>query len=241
MKTTKHNSIKNFTLIELLVVIAIIAILAGMLLPALNNAKKQGKKAVCNSNMKSLGLLLISYADDNDGMMPISRDPISTRQWPYSMTVNGNIPKISTDKESVWTCPTAREISIIRQRGAGQPENVAWTYARIMFWQNADAHVGNFGYWGTAGTYRLSSISNPSSWHLLADGVLSNSTGDLPYGIFGAGARCAITWDDINAWDATPTGRLNLFHNFNSLNFSFLDGHVATQTRSELIPAMFGR
>ncbi len=241
MRTTKHHCSTNFTLIELLVVIAIIAILAGMLLPALNNAKKQGKKAVCNSNLKSLGLMLISYADDSNGMMPLSRDPITGRQWPYSMTVNGNTPKITPEKDSVWTCPTAREVSVIRQRGAGQPENVAWTYARIMSWQNADAHVGNFGYWGTAGTYRLSSISNPSSRHLLADGVLSESSGDLPNGIFGASARCAVTWDDFNAWDASPAGRLNLFHSFNSLNFSFLDGHVATQSRHELKPDMFGR
>ena len=58
---------KAFTLVELLVVIAIIALLMGILIPALDSARSQGKAVVCKSNLSQLVLANTGYATENDG------------------------------------------------------------------------------------------------------------------------------------------------------------------------------
>jgi prepilin-type N-terminal cleavage/methylation domain-containing protein/prepilin-type processing-associated H-X9-DG protein len=102
MKTKQRNRWKRFTLIELLVVIAIIAILAGMLLPALKNAKDQARDIQCKSNLKSIGSYQAFYVLDNNGFFPnayrLGNPAIYT--WPDLL----DIP-VSTQPSLM--CPTA--------------------------------------------------------------------------------------------------------------------------------------
>lgn len=96
---------KAFTLVELLVVIAIIAILAGMLLPALGKAKDRGKKTGCFNNLKQMGYAMLMFAEDNDERVPRGNDPF---WWQAYTPWLGGTRQIRDEygRIKVYTCPS---------------------------------------------------------------------------------------------------------------------------------------
>ena len=81
---------KSFTLIELLIVIAIIAILAAMLLPALQQARARATSTKCVGNLKQMGVVAAQYMDAHRGFWPASHDsPVNTRTWAFHLYSEG--------------------------------------------------------------------------------------------------------------------------------------------------------
>lgn len=118
------SNVRAFTLIELLVVIGIVAVLAGMLMPALGAVKKAAQGVRCQSSLRQLGLAAIGYSQEQDGMLPSMRtyapDGFTQVHWFQALgpqlDLPGNGPggahtrttTLAVGSNPVWGCPLWR-------------------------------------------------------------------------------------------------------------------------------------
>ncbi len=210
------NIIGSFTLIELLVVIAIIAILAGMLLPALNNARERGRTAKCMSNFKNMGLATVSYTMDYDSYTPSARnnDEVPTN-WTYinlapylgiPLGTNGWLaPDLSV--ELPWSCPSdKRALSADGKKYSSMTTAQKWTYHRKGYKGSVAANAVLMVNYGAGFRIRLSRVPHPSSTVFLVE--------NKEYSIRHDG-------------EGQTVGDEMLFNHSKSCNISYLDGHVS--------------
>jgi len=135
----------GFTLIELLVVIAIIAVLMGILMPALGKVRDQARLVSCTANLRQWHLILYNYATDNDGKLMSGVNGVGY-WWPLQLDEELK----SWKKNKLWFCPTA-------------PKPSSQT-SRLPMWQSwgvygADSSLNQGGYTsgkdGVAGSYGI--------------------------------------------------------------------------------------
>ncbi|MCK6487070.1 MAG: type II secretion system GspH family protein [Planctomycetes bacterium] len=209
---------RGFTLIELLVVIAIVAILAGMLLPALASVKSAAQSSTCATQLRHLGMATTAYSADNEGLFPKTQPWSDGRAWSYwdaPLMELLEVPSTYTIGNWLWkhekspiACPAKPNI---RFANPALPSARYYSYAIN-------------GHWCDAGTRTQAQVTRPSDKVLFCDaGTLTT-----PY---------------IDVWDSNFCAPTNVFGQWHRQrgNTLFIDGHVEARAMTSLAAINFNR
>jgi len=255
-RNPRHRFLTGFTLIELLVVIAIIAILAGLLLPALSKAKSKAVSITCASNLKQIGLGVQMFSLDNDDRLPcptIGENPNTTAGVALDPNVrssykSGTVAAVKYDQLAKQLIPY-----LVQKEGALSTDmnSIATMFECPGFKKNSaylsrapnstepDAerymyrlrpHAGGNVLWQYSS--RLVNVQNPSSEGAIADLDRSfpKGNGSVSSGDLGTSSSGTVVYNQLLDDAVHGTTR----------NYGYFDGHVGSLSSKSHSKSMFG-
>jgi prepilin-type N-terminal cleavage/methylation domain-containing protein len=174
---------RGFTLVELLVVIAIVGVLSAVVFPVVAKARQKSRNAVCVSNLRQLGLAMLSYADDNNDRLPLGLDsywkqvervPLYDAPW-INQTLARRVPHDTwhcpADQGFMWWTPDFERVMTDLTPSCFQTTGQSYDYNLLMAWDYAYRRVS---------PVPVSSVKQPVSLAILKDAHFSWHNGNHP-------------------------------------------------------------